>query len=120
MLNQIVLTGNLGDDPTVHYSGNTGEAVANFNLAFHSGRDKDGNNRTGWIRCVCFKRLAEITEQYLHKGARVAIVGNLDENKWTNDEGETRKTMQVICHNIEFIKTDGRGFENGKGDGTPF
>ena len=65
MLNQIVLTGNLGDDPVIHYSGNTGEPVANFDLAFYCGKDKDGTKRTGWIRCVCFKKTAEITETHL-------------------------------------------------------
>ena len=105
----------------MHYSGNTGEPVANFDLAFHSGRDKEGNNRTGWIRCVCFRKLAEITEKYLHKGARIAVVGTLDENTWTTDDDKKRKTMQVICNSIEFIKTDKRGFSEGQSeDDIPF
>lgn len=113
-LNQICITGNLGDDPTIHYSGNSGEPVANFDLAFYCGKDKNGNTRTGWIRCVCFKKTAEITERHLHKGARIAIVGNLDENVWTNDDNQKRKNHQVIVHAVEFIKTDGRGFEDGQ------
>ena len=115
-INIITLAGNLGDDPTVHYSGTTGEPVANFDLAFRCGKEK-----TGWIRCVCFRKLAEITENYLHKGARIAVVGSLDENTWTTDDDQKRKTMQVICNSIEFIKTDKRGFKEGQSeDDLPF
>ena len=63
MLNQTVLTGNLGADPEVFYS-SEGNPVASFNLAFRSSKKK-----TGWIRCVAFGKLAETTEKYLHRGA---------------------------------------------------
>ncbi len=65
MLNQVVLTGNLGADPEVFYS-SEGNPVASFSLAFHSSKKK-----TGWIKVVTFQRLAEVTEKYLHKGARI-------------------------------------------------
>lgn len=81
MLNQIVLTGNLGGDPELNYYGE-GEPVASFNLAFNSSKKK-----TGWIKVTCFKKLAEIAEKYLHKGARVAVVGTLDQRKWEDEKG---------------------------------
>jgi single-strand DNA-binding protein len=102
MLNQIVLTGNLGDDPVIHYSGNTGDPVANFDLAFYCGKDRDGNKRTGWIRCVCFKKTAEITESHLQKGARIAVVGSLDENVWTNDDNQTRKKDRLVVVTVKY------------------
>ena len=108
-LNTISIAGNLGDDPVVNYSGSTGEPVANFDLAFNCGKDK-----TGWIRCCAFKKTAEIVERFLHKGARVAITGSLSENSWVTDDNQKRKTTEIIVHNVEFIKTDGRGFENGQ------
>ena len=122
MLNQICITGNLGDDPEIFYASQSGEPVANFSIAFSCGKDKDGSKKTGWIRCVCFKRVAEICERHLHKGARIAIVGSLSENSWTNDEGKNFKNHQIIVNTIEFIKTDGRGFADGQNhnDGTPF
>ena len=115
MLNQSVLTGNLGADPEMLYSPSSGDPVARFNIAFNSGKDK-----TSWVKVVCFKKIAEIAEKHLHKGARIAVSGTLDENVWTNDDNQTRRTMQAICHNLEFIKTDGRGFENGQSNDTPF
>ena len=115
MLNQTVLTGNLGADPEVFYS-SEGNPVASFNLAFRSSKKK-----TGWIKVTCFQRLAEVTEKYLHKGARVGIIGTLDQQKWETDEGVTRSGYQLIANSLEFIKTDGRGFEEGEGQGdVPF
>ena len=116
MLNQTVLTGNLGADPEVFYS-SEGEAIASFNLAFRSSKKK-----TGWIKITCFRRLAEVAEKYLHKGARIGIVGTLDQQKWETDEGVKRTSFQLIANSLEFIKTDGRGFEEGqdKDDDIPF
>ena len=115
MLNQTFLTGNLGQDPEVTYS-NQGDPVAKFSLAFRSSKDK-----TGWIKVTCFHRLAEVAEKYLHKGARIAVIGTLDQQKWETDEGVPRSSFQLIANTLEFIKTDGRGFEEAQGnDDTPF
>jgi single-strand DNA-binding protein len=64
---------------------------------------------------VCFQKLAEVSEKYLHKGARIALVGTLDQQKWETDEGVVRSSFQLIANSLEFIKTDGRGFEEGRG-----
>ncbi len=115
MLNSCILTGNLGADPEVFYS-SEGAPVATFNLAFRSSKKK-----TGWIKVTCFHRLAEVAEKYLHKGARIGIVGTLDQQKWETDEGVARTSFQLIANSLEFIKTDGRGFEDGQdNNGTPF
>lgn len=106
MLNQLILTGNLGNDPEIFF-GSEGDPVTSFSLAFHSGRDK-----TGWLKCVCFNKNAEIAEKYLHSGARIAVVGRLNQSKWKTDQGENRSSFEMIVNSIEFIKTDGRGFES--------
>jgi len=115
MLNNCILTGNLGADPEVFYS-SEGDPVATFNLAFKSSKKK-----TGWIKVSCFRRLAEITERCLHKGARIAVIGTLDQQKWENSEGVMLSSFQLIGNSLEFIKTDGRGFgeEQNSGD-APF
>ena len=115
MLNVCVLVGNLGDDPTLHYS-SQGEPVCNFNLAFQASKRK-----TGWLRIVCFSRLSEICEKYLHVGARVCVTGSLDMQTWEGEEGIKRTSYQLIASNIEFVKTNGKGFEDGQTeDHTPF
>lgn len=104
-MNICVLTGNLGADPQIFYTSD-GNPVASFSLAFNSGKDK-----TSWIKVTAFNRTAEVCEKYLHKGAKVAVSGMLDLDKWEND-GETRSMIKAIAKNIEFIKTDGRGFDD--------
>ena len=113
MLNSCVLTGNLGADPEIFYSSD-GDPIATFNLAFRSSKKK-----IGWIKVTTFNKLADITERHLHKGARIAVVGTLDQNKWETDEGVTRSTYQLIANSIEFIKTDGRGFKDNQSDDVP-
>lgn len=117
MLNQTVLTGNLGADPEVFYS-SEGNPVATFNLAFRVAKKK-----TGWIKVVCFGKLAEISEKHLHKGARIGLVAQLDQQKWEDQEGVVKSSFQLIANNIEFIKTDGRGWEGNQqpdSDDIPF
>ena len=108
MLNQTVLTGNLGADPEVYYS-SEGEPIATFNIAFRSSKKK-----TGWIKVTCFRKLAEVAEKYLRVGNRIGIAGTLDQQKWETDEGVQRSSFQLIANSLEFIKTDGRGFSEGQ------
>jgi single-strand DNA-binding protein len=75
MLNQVALTGNLGGDPEISFYGE-GQQITSFNLAFSASKKK-----TGWIKVTCFNRLAEVAENYLHKGARIAVVGTLDQRR---------------------------------------
>lgn len=109
MLNQTVITGNLGDDPKEFFSPE-GTTVTSFDLAFQAAKKK-----TCWIRVVTFNKLAEISAKYLHKGARIAISGTLDQNKWTDKDGNNHTTFQILGNSMEFIKTDGRGFNKEAG-----
>ena len=115
MPNICVLTGNLGGDPEIFYASESGDAIANFSLAFRSGKDK-----RSWIKVSAFKRLAEVCEKYLHKGAKVTVSGSLSQEKWEAN-GETRTAFKLLANSVEFIKTDGRGFEDGQTeDDIPF
>jgi len=110
-VNTCIITGNLGDDPEMVVT-ESEKQIATFSLAFKSGKDK-----TSWIKVSCFNRLAEVAAQYLHKGAKVAITATLEQNKWETEEGEPRSNHRLLANTIEFIKTDGRGFD---GEEAPF
>jgi single-strand DNA-binding protein len=103
-MNFLLLTGNLGKDPETFFTGE-GDPVTKFSLAFRMNKDK-----TGWINVVCFNKQAESAQKYLHKGARIALVGSISQNKWETDEGIQKSAFEIICNHMEFIKTDGRGF----------
>jgi single-strand DNA-binding protein len=111
MLNHVVLVGNLGADPETFYTPE-GNPITNFNLAF-----KASKKETGWIKVTCFNKLAEIASTYLHKGARIGIQGYLDQHHWKTDDGSPRSNFQIIANGLEFIKTDGRGFKEGREPG---
>jgi len=103
-MNHVILTGNLGEDPKEFYTPD-GVAIAAFQMAFRSGKDK-----TSWIKVNCYNKQAELATRCLHKGAKVAVNGVLDQQKWTDDHGNQKTGHRLIANQIEFIKTDGRGF----------
>ena len=111
-MNISILTGHLGADPESKHT-QEGMLIVNFSLAFKSTKDK-----TGWIKIVCFNKTAELAEKYLHKGAKIAVTGILDQDKWTTEKGENKTTIKLIANSIEFIKTDGRGFESNDNQNT--
>ena len=117
-MNFCILTGNLGADPESFYTPSEGTHVVTFSLAFKSTFKKDKAN---WIKVTCFNKNAELAEKYLHKGAKIGVIGLLDMDRWETDSGESRQMMKLIANSIEFIKTDGRGFTEGEANNdTPF
>jgi len=108
-MNQVILTGNLGEDPKEFYTPD-GVAIASFPLAFRSGKDK-----TSWIRVSCYQKVAEVALRCLHKGAKIAVNGVLDQQKWTDEHQNPKSGYRMIANQVEFIKTDGRGFSKEAG-----
>jgi single-strand DNA-binding protein len=108
-INKVILVGNLGQDPEVKYTAG-GAAVTTLSLATsESWKDKDTGSdqeRTEWHRVVLWRRLAEIAGEYLKKGSKVYIEGQLQTRKWEQD-GQTRYTTEVIGRDMQFL--DSRG-----------
>ena len=114
MINQAMLIGNLGANPEQRKASN-GSAVTNFSLATSSRwKDADGQMKeeTEWHRIVTFGRLAEICGQYLIKGSKVYIEGRLQTNKWTDKDGNTRYTTQVVAKEMKML--DSRSVNNNE------
>ena len=120
MFQSITLAGNLGSDPTMRYT-NSGTAVTNFNVATSKrfqGQDGQWQEKTIWFRVTAWGRLAETTSQYLHKGSKVLIVGELDEPEtWVNRDGITTATLRLTAQTVRFLSSNGNG--NGNGDHAP-
>jgi len=109
-MNTCIISGHLGSDPESIFT-DSGTHIVNFPVAFRSTKEK-----TCWLKICCFNKTAEVAETYLHKGAKVGITGLLDQDKWEDNDGNKRSAFKLIANSIEFIKTDGRGFENQNGD----
>ncbi|MBF0428898.1 MAG: single-stranded DNA-binding protein [Magnetococcales bacterium] len=111
-LNKVQLIGNLGAEPEVRVT-KDGKPVANLRIATtDSWKDAQGQpqERTEWHRVVIFNKLAEIAQQYLHKGSRVFIEGQLQTRKWTDNQGQERYTTEVVLqpYSGEMIMLDSR------------
>ena len=93
-INKVILVGNLGQDPDVKYTAG-GAAVTTLSLATsESWKDKDtgmDQEKTEWHRVVLWRRLAEIAGEYLKKGSKIYVEGQLQTRKWEQD-GQTRYT----------------------------
>ena len=113
-INKVILVGNLGQDPKVKYTAG-GAAVTTLSLATsESWKDKDTGSdqeRTEWHRVVLWRRLAEIAGEYLKKGSKVYIEGQLQTRKWEQD-GQTRYTTEVIGRDMQFLDSRGNSSAN--------
>jgi len=108
-INKVILVGNLGQDPEVKYTAG-GAAVTTLSLATsESWKDKDtgqDQEKTEWHRVVLWRRLAEIAGEYLKKGSKVYIEGQLQTRKWEQD-GQTRYTTEVVGRDMQFLDSKG-------------
>ncbi len=99
-VNKVILVGNLGRDPEVRRLG-SGEPVVNLRLATsETWRDKQSGERkerTEWHSVVIFnENLAKIAEQYLKKGSKIYIEGQLQTRKWQDQSGVEKYTTEIV------------------------
>ena len=114
-VNKVILVGNLGRDPEVRRL-NSGEPVVNLRVATsESWKDKatgERKEKTEWHSVVIFnENLARVAEQYLKKGSKVYLEGQLQTRKWTDQQGQEKYTTEVVLQRFrgELTLLDGRG-----------
>ena len=99
-VNKVILIGNLGRDPEVRRMG-SGDAVVNLRIATSENwRDRQSGERkerTEWHSVVIFnENLAKVAEQYLRKGSKVYVEGNLETRKWQDQSGQDKYTTEIV------------------------
>jgi single-strand DNA-binding protein len=120
-VNKVILVGNLGKDPEIRRT-QDGRPIANLSIATsETWRDKGTGERkekTEWHRVVIFNEgLCKVAEQYLKKGAKVYIEGQLQTRKWTDQSGAEKYSTEVVLQGFNSTLTmlDGRGGGSGFG-----
>ncbi len=120
-VNKVILIGNLGRDPEIRRL-NNGEQVCNLRLATtETWRDKasgERKERTEWHQVVIFnENLTRVAEQYLKKGSKVYVEGQLQTRKWTDQSGVEKYSTEVVLQRFrgEMVLLDGRGGGGGGG-----
>jgi single-strand DNA-binding protein len=112
-LNQVILQGNLVDDPKIMGSDNN---VARFTIAVNNGFGE--YQTTTFVDCVAFKGQAEVIGKYFTKGKEILIRGTLEMNRWKTDDGQNRSKLEVRLENVGGFYFTGNKGNNSSGDET--
>lgn len=126
-LNKVMLIGRLTRDPEMRYTAQ-GTAVTNFGLATNrylpQGESGERREQTDFHDIVVFnmgrRNLAEIVAQYTKKGALVYIEGRLQTRSWEDQQGQKRRTTEVVANDVQFLETRASaegGYQSGGGYG---
>lgn len=106
MFNQWTGIGRLGKDPETRYTG-SGVAVANFSIACdETWKDRttgEKKQRTEWIRCVAWSKLAEIITKYCKKGQQVMVQGRIQTRKWQDRDNVTRYSTEIVLDTLKML-----------------
>jgi single-strand DNA-binding protein len=118
-VNKVILVGNLGKDPEIRRT-QDGRPIANLSVATsESWRDKatgERKEKTEWHRVVIFNEgLCKVAEQYLKKGAKVYIEGQLQTRKWTDQSGVEKYSTEVVLQGFNSNLTMLEGRSGGGG-----
>lgn len=103
-LSYIILDGNLTADPELKKT-NQGKSVAGFTVAVNhtsgSGEEK-GSEDVSFFEVEAWEKLGENCTEYLSKGSKVTVMGNLKQNRWKTQEGESRSKTKVVATTVRF------------------
>lgn len=120
-VNKVILVGNLGADPEIR-STQDGREIANLRIATsESWRDRntgEKREKTEWHRVVIFSEgLVNVVKNYVKKGSKLYIEGQLQTRKWQNKEGQDQYSTEVVLQGFGATLTmlDGRGEGGGAG-----
>ena len=117
-INKVILVGNLGRDPETRYLP-SGGAVTNVSLATsRSWKDRDSGEqkeKTEWHRVVFFNRLGEIAGEYLKRGSKVYVEGELRTREWEK-EGQKHFTTEIVANEMQMLDSKGGNSDFEKND----
>ena len=118
-MNKVILIGRLTRDPEVRYSqGASQTAVARFSIAVDRRFKREGEPDADFFNCTAFGKQAEFVERYLHKGTKMVVTGRIQNDNYTNREGQMVYSVRVIVEELEFAESKNAsggqsGYDNG-------
>lgn len=112
MYQQITLVGNVGQDPEMRYTP-SGQAVTSFSVAVNKSwvnADGQRQEKTLWFKVTCWRKLAETVSEYVKKGSKVLVVGEVEEARpWTDRDGNQRASLEVTANTVRFLDSKPQG-----------
>ncbi len=106
-MNKVMLIGNVGADPQVKYL-DQGVCVAQVRLAttergYTLQNGSQVPDRTEWHNCIFWRKMGEIVEKYVHKGDKLYVEGKIQSRDWTDRQGVSRRTIDIMVDNMELL-----------------
>lgn len=102
-MNKTILLGNLTREPEMRYSqGEKSIAITRFTVAVNRRFTREGEPDTDYFSCTAFGKQAETIEKYFHKGSRILVSGRLQNDNYTNKNGEKVYSVQLIVEEVDF------------------
>ena len=115
-MNKVSLIGRLTRDPEVRYSqGASQTAVARFSIAVDRRFKRDGEPDADFFNCTAFGKQAEFIERYLRKGVKIVVCGRIQNDNYTNKDGQMVYSVRVMVDEIEFAESKNASAGNGDG-----
>ena len=115
-MNKVILMGRLTRDPEVRYSqGASQTSVARFSVAVDRRFKREGEPDADFFNCTAFGKQAEFIERYLHKGTKVVLCGRIQNDNYTNKEGQMVYSVRVMVDEIEFAESTNASSGNAGG-----
>ncbi len=119
-MNKVILMGRLTRDPEVRCSqGANQTTVGRFSIAVDRRFKREGEPDADFFNCTAFGKQAEFVERYLHKGTKIVLSGRIQNDNYTNKDGQMVYSVRVMVDEIEFAESKnasasgGAGFNNG-------
>lgn len=115
MFNHIAIMGRLTKDPEMRRTG-SGVAVTSFTIACDRDFGQNGEKETDFIDVTAWRNTAEYVSKYFTKGRMAVVSGRLQIRKWTDKNGNERRSAEVVADNVYFgdsKKDDSSGYHTG-------
>lgn len=109
MFQQLIIVGNLGNDPEMRYVSD-GTPVTNFSVAVNrrwTNPDGSPGEETTWFRVAAWRKLAETCNQYLRKGQQVMVIGRVHARGYSGADGTPRASLDVTATDVRFLGSRG-------------
>lgn len=112
-MNKLILMGRLTRDPEVRYpQSEDGSTVAHFSLAVDRRFKRSGDAEADFFNCTAFGRQAEFVEKYLRRGTKMVVTGRIQNNNYTNKDGQKVYSVQIIVEELEFAESKAASANN--------
>ncbi|MCX7707945.1 MAG: single-stranded DNA-binding protein [Anaerolineae bacterium] len=116
MYQRVIIVGNVGRDAEMRYTP-SGVPVTSFSVAVNrrwNSATGEQQEKTTWFRVTCWRKLAETAGQYVKKGQRILVEGEVEAQAYIDREGTPRGTLELTASNFKFLSARA---ETGEGPG---